>query len=119
LHGLSHREFGDHTSSFALLSETASAAMGRFRGRTHERLITEGRDRNYEVAHALGRLFVPFTQDGHSLSHRVARNIATIEEIVAACNDGNKGNEIVLEGLPSYDDIRNKGLGAFLNAPPN
>jgi predicted deacylase len=116
LHGLSHREFGDHTSSFALLSETTSAAMGRFRGRTDERLITEGRDRNYEIAHALGRLFVPFTQDGHSLSHRVARNIATIEEIVAAYNDGNKGNEIILEGLPSYDDIRNKGIGAFLNS---
>ena len=39
LHGLSHREFGDHTAAFALLSETASAAMGRFRGRTDTALI--------------------------------------------------------------------------------
>lgn len=118
LHGLSHREFGDHTSSFALLSETASAAMGRFRGRTNEALITEGSDRNYEIAHALGRLFVPFTADGHPLKHRVARNMATIEEIVAAYNDGNKGNEIVLDDLPGYDDVRKKGIGAFLRSSP-
>ena len=55
--------------------------MGRFRGRTNESLITEGIDRNYEIAHALGRLFVPFTQAGHPLKNRVARNMATIEEI--------------------------------------
>jgi hypothetical protein len=116
LHGLSHREFGDHTSSFALLSETASAAMGRFRGRTNETLITHGTDRNYEIAHALGRLFVPFGQDGHPLKHRVARNMATIEEIVAAYNDGNKGTEIILDDLPSYDDVQNKGIGAFLRS---
>lgn len=30
LHGLSYREFGDHTAAFALLSETASAAWADF-----------------------------------------------------------------------------------------
>lgn len=118
LHGLSHREFGDHTSSFALLSETASAAMGRFRGRTNENLITHGGDRNYEIAHALGRLFVPFTQEGHPLKSRVARNLATIEEIIAAYNESNKGNEIILDGLPSYDEVQSKGIGAFLRTAP-
>jgi predicted deacylase len=114
LHGLSHREFGDHTPSFALLSETASAAMGRFRGRTNENLITQGNDRNYEIAHALGRLFVPFTQEGHPLKHRVARNMATIEEIISAYNESNKGREIILDNLPSFDDVQSKGIGAFL-----
>lgn len=118
LHGLSHREFGDHTPSFALLSETASPAMGRFRGRTDQNLITQGQDKNYEIAHALGRLFVPFGKEGHSLQHRVARNMATIEEIVAAYNEGNKGNELVLEDLPSYDDVMKKGIGAFLRSSP-
>ena len=114
LHGLSHREFGDHTPSFALLSETASAAMGRFRGRTNENLITQGNDRNYQIAHALGRLFVPFTQEGHPLKHRVARNMATIEEIISAYNESNNGREIILDNLPSFDDVQSKGIGAFL-----
>jgi hypothetical protein len=117
LHGLSHREFGDHSSAFALLSETASAAMGRFRGRTDTSLITEGTDRNYEAAHQLGRLFVPFTSEGHPLKSRVARNMATIEEIVAAFNEANAGNEIVLKNLPGYDEILREGIGAFLLPP--
>ena len=118
LHGLSHREFGDHTSAFALLSETASAAMGRFRGRTDTSLVIDGIDRNYEAAHRLGRLFVPFTATGHPLKSRVARNMATIEEIIAAYNESNRGNEIVLEELPSYDAVMEKGLGAFLRPSP-
>jgi predicted deacylase len=118
LHGLSHREFGDHTSAFALLSETASAAMGRFRGRTETSLVTEGVDRNYEAAHRLGRLFVPFTASGHPLKQRVARNMATIEEIIAAYNESNPGREIVIEGLPSYDTVMENGIGAFLRPPP-
>jgi hypothetical protein len=117
LHGLSHREFGDHTPAFSLLSETASAAMGRFRGRTDASLVTEGTDHNYEVAHGLGRLFVPFTATGHPLKSRVARNAATIEEIVAAYNEANPGKEIVLEDLPSYDAVMEKGIGAFLKPP--
>jgi hypothetical protein len=40
--------------------------------------------------------------------------MATIEEIIAAYNDSNAGNEIVLDHLPSYDDVQNKGIGAFL-----
>jgi hypothetical protein len=117
LHGLSHREFGDHTPAFALLSETASAAMGRFRGRTDAALVTEGIDPNYEAAHRLRRLFVPFTATGHPLKLRVARNMATIEEIVAAYNEANTGNEIVLENLPDYEAVIQKGIGAFLLPP--
>jgi Succinylglutamate desuccinylase / Aspartoacylase family len=118
LHGLSHREFGDHTFAFALLSETASAAMGRFRGRTDALLVVDGIDRNYEAAHRLGRLFVPFTTTGHPLRSRVARNMATIEEIIAAYNESNPGKEIVLDDLPSYDGVMEKGIGAFLGPPP-
>jgi predicted deacylase len=114
LHGLSHREFGDHTAAFALLSETASAAMGRFRGRTDTALIVDGTDRNYEIAHGLGRLFVPFTPAGHPLRERVARNMATIEEILTAYNETNPGKEILLDNLPAYEAVMEKGIGAFL-----
>jgi hypothetical protein len=114
LHGLSHREFGDHTSAFALLSETASAAMGRFRGRTEEALITEGIDPNYEAANKLGRLFVDFTSTGHPLKSRVARNMATIEEIIAAYNEGHPAKPVVIEALPSYAAVMQNGIGSFL-----
>jgi hypothetical protein len=118
LHGLSHREFGDHTPAFALLSETASAAMGRFRGRTDPSLVINGTDHNYEAADKLGRLFVPFTAEGHSLNSRVARNMATIEEIVAAYNETNPAQPIVIEALPGYEAVMQQGVGAFLRPSP-
>jgi hypothetical protein len=119
LRGLSHREFGDHTAAFALLSETASAAMGRFRGRTDAALIINGIDRNYEIAHGHGRLFVPFTPTGHPLRQRVARNMASIEEIITAYNETNPGKEILLENLPGYEPVMEKGIGAFFNPAPS
>jgi hypothetical protein len=114
LHGLSHREFGDHTPAFALLSETASAAMGRFRGRTDAALVTEGVDGNYQAAHGLGRLFVEFGPAGHSLKSRVARNMATVEQILVAYNEANPGKEIAIEALPAYEAVMKEGVGRFL-----
>ena len=114
LHGLSHREFGDHTSAFALLSETASAAMGRFRGRTDAALVTEGIDENYVAVNKQGRLFVEFGATGHPLKNRVARNMATIEEMLTAYNEAEFTRQIVVDNLPNYDAIMEKGIGAFL-----
>jgi predicted deacylase len=114
LHGLSHREFGDHSEAQALLSETANPGMGRFRGRTDATLIVEGKDDNYVAAAKLKRLFVPFDASGHPLSSRVARQIATIEELLNAYNDANAEVGFKLSGLPEYDAVRTKGLGAFL-----
>ena len=118
LHGLSHREFGDHTEAQALLSETANPAMGRFRGRTDEALVVEGKDGNYVAAAKLKRLFVPFDASGHPLSSRVARQIATIEEMLSAYNDAHAEHSFALAGLPPYDELRSKGIGAFLRAGP-
>ena len=64
LHGLSHREFGDHTNALSVLAETANPAMGRFRGRTSLDLVVDGKDPNYVRAAALRRLFVRFDDNG-------------------------------------------------------
>lgn len=118
LHGLSHREFGDYTPALALLAETADPAMGRFRGRTDEDLVVNGRDENYVLAARLKRLFVPFDASGHPLSSRVARHLVTIEELLNAWNDANAERPFAITGLPAYDDVRSKGVGAFLRSPP-
>lgn len=118
LHGLSHREFGDHTTAYALLAETANPGMGRFRGRTDERLIVGGRDENYLRAARLKRLFVPFTEKGHPLEGRVARHLAAVEETLGAYNEAHPDAPIVIEGLPAYDEVVRQGLGPFLRPPP-
>ena len=119
LHGLSHREFGDHTRALALLAETANPAMGRLRGKTDTALVVAGRDPNYVRAARLGRLFVPFTDAGHPLAGRVARQLATIDELIKAHNDATPANRFEVSGLPDYAAVRTKGLGAFLRAAPD
>lgn len=114
LRGLSHREFGDHTEAFAILSETANPAMGRFRGRTDEHLVVEGRDPNYVRAAGLGRLFVPFDDKGHPLRERTARQIATIEELLFAYNEANTDRAVEVTKIPPYEGILANGIGDYL-----
>jgi predicted deacylase len=118
LHGLSHREFGDHTGAQAMLTESANPAMGRFRGRTSEQLVVEGRDTNYVRAARLKRLFVAFDDKGWPLKLRVARHLAAIEEILSAWNELNPETPIVVEDIPPYTDVIARGLGAYLRPPP-
>jgi Succinylglutamate desuccinylase / Aspartoacylase family len=118
LHGLSHREFGDFTNAEAVLTESANPAMGRFRGRTGEELVVEGRDPNYVRAARLKRLFVAFDEQGWPLKLRVARNLAAIEELINAYNDVHPETPIEIENMPAYRDVIAKGIGAFLRPPP-
>ena len=118
LRGLSHREFGDHTHAEAILSESANPAMGRFRGALSADLVVEGRDPNYERAHDLQRLFVPFGPDGQPLSLRTARNLATVQELLTAFNELNPDRAILVTDVPEYEDVIDRGLGPFLLPPP-
>jgi hypothetical protein len=118
LHGLSHREFGDHTNAQAVLAETPNPAMGYFRGRLSEDLLVRGKDENYVEAARMGRLFVPFDENGWPLEKRVARHLTAVKEVVNAYNDLHPEAPIVIEGIPGYDDLIARGLGAFLQPPP-
>lgn len=118
LRGLSHREFGDHTDAFALLSETANPAMGRFRGRTDEALVVDGLDDNYVRAAGLKRLFVPFDEKGHPLKQRTARQLATVEEMLIAYNEAVPDKPIVVDKIPPYEEVAGKGIGGYLLPPP-
>ncbi|NLU09891.1 MAG: succinylglutamate desuccinylase [Tepidanaerobacter acetatoxydans] len=114
-HGLTHRELGDYTDTLAVLMETANAAQGRLRGRTDEHLVLTGKDKEYVKAAKLGRLFVPYDENGHPLEERVGRHVTGIMELVKAYNEQNPDRGIVIENVPSYDELLNKGLGEFLN----
>ena len=118
LHGLSHREFGDHTNALSVLAETANPAMGRFRGRTSLDLVVDGKDPNYVRAAALRRLFVRFDDNGWPLRLRVARHLAAVQEIINAYNELNPEAPVEIENFPDYRQINEKGLGAFLLPPP-
>jgi predicted deacylase len=115
---LSHREWGDNTQAMAILLESANASHGRLKGKTSPALILEGKDKNYTKAAKLGRLFVPYGEEGIPLKLRVARHLAAIKSILSSLEELHPEKRIEIKNMPSSNEVRKKGLGPFLN-PPN
>ncbi len=118
LHGLTHREIGDHTEALAVLMETANPAQGRLRGKTSADLVLTGKDRMYIKAFGAKRLYVDFGEEGHPLSGRVCRHLAGIDEFLKAFSEATPEKAVILGSLPAPEDIRSQGIGPFLNAVP-
>lgn len=114
LRGLTHRELGDHTEALAVLMETTNPSQGRLRGRTNAELVVSGKDRMYLKAYGMGRLAVEFDEKGHPLTERVARHLAGIEEFLKAYSEMDPSKAILVEGIPSPEEITTVGLGKFL-----
>jgi len=114
LRGLTHRELGDATKTLTILMETANPSQGRLRGRTDANLVLTGKDVCYVKAQKLGRLYVPFDENGHPLEGRVGRQLAAINEFVFALGMEFPEYAMAIDGIPSYFDLLEKGVGAFL-----
>ncbi|MDR3229915.1 MAG: succinylglutamate desuccinylase/aspartoacylase family protein [Synergistaceae bacterium] len=115
LRGLSHREWGDFSDTLPILMEVANPSQGRLRGRTDEALALTGKDRAYAKAAGLGRLFVPWDENGKPLDMRVARHLTAIMTFLSMMEffvDENKVIEI--DGLPAYQELVDQGIGKWL-----
>ena len=114
LHGLTHRELGDYTNTYAVLMETANASQGRLRGKTDENLVLTGKDPTYVKAQKIGRLFVPYDENGHPIEERVGRHLTGVIQHIIVMGENEPDKEIIIEGLPSYEDLQKNGVGAYL-----
>ncbi len=115
LHGLTHRELGDHTDALVVLMETTNPSQGRLRGKMNADLVVSGQDKMYVKAAGSKRLFVEFDEKGHPLTERVSRHLAGIEEFLKAYSEANPGRPISAVSIPSPEEIMTGGLGKFLN----
>jgi len=114
LHGLSHRELGDATSTLAILMETTNPGQGRLRGRTDADLVITGRDRFYVLASDQHRLSVPFPPSGWPLNVRVARHLAGVIALASGLGDVLPGRRVQITGIPAYADVVSRGIGVLL-----
>lgn len=114
LRGLSHREWGDFAKTRAILLETANASHGRLKGRPSASLIIEGKDKNYQKAAQLGRLFVPFNEEGIPLKRRVSRHLASLNALISGLCELHPALSIQLDNLPSPEAVEQAGIGTFL-----
>lgn len=114
LRGLSHRELGDSTDTYAVLMETANASQGRLRGATNAELALTGKDKMYVKAAKLGRLFVPWDENGHPIEERVGRHLTGIRFFFEALTNSDEAKTLLVSDIPPYDSLLEKGIGAFL-----
>jgi hypothetical protein len=94
--------------------ETANPAQGRLRGRTDAALVVSGRDRYFAAAARRGRLNVPFDDRGWPIDLRVARHLAGVTQFLADLGTLDEAKAISVSGLPAWEEVVARGLGAYL-----
>ena len=117
LHGLSHREIGDHTPSISLLLEAPEPFLDATRGRTDRALLLEGKDDFVLKAGKHGLLFEKMDEKGWPIDVRVGRHCSTLIHILELWSDESPDKAVVAKEIPRYAEIIKKGIGSFLRDP--
>ncbi len=117
LHGLSHREIGDHTSAISLLLEAPEPMLDATRGRTDRALLLEGKDEFIVKAGKHGLLFEKMDETGWPIDKRVGRHCSTILQIIELWSEEHPKKALIIKNVPRYTEIIAKGTGAFLHNP--
>jgi hypothetical protein len=117
LRGLTHREIGDFTDSYAVLMETPEPFIDKFVGPMTEALMLTGKDEFMQTAADRGLLYAEYDiKTGATLDYRVARHLAGAAEVVKQMGEFHPAKKIVAM-WPSYPEIMEKGIGAYLHDP--
>jgi len=117
LHGLSHREIGDHTDAISLLLEAPEPFLDATRGRTDRALLLEGKDEFVVKAGRHGLLFEKMDENGWPIDVRVGRHCSTILQILELWSEEKPDKTVKVREVPRYTDVIEKGTGYFLRNP--
>lgn len=117
LHGLSHREIGDHSDAASLLFEAPEPFLDATRGITGRKQLLEGKDEFVVKAGKHGLLYAPIDEKGWPIDVRVGRHLSAVLQTFATWNEMNPGREIVCSEVPRYAEVIKNGIGAYLKNP--
>jgi hypothetical protein len=117
LRGLTHREVGDFTDSFAVLMESPEPFIEKFAGPMTEDLMLNGRDEFIQTAATRGLLYTDYDiKTGASLDYRVGRHLAGAAEIIKQMGEFFPDKALRVT-WPTYAEVMKQGVGAFLHDP--
>ena len=117
LHGLSHREIGDHTDAMSVLFESPEPFLDRVRGVTDEHLLLTGKDPFVMAAGAHKLLYAPIDENGWPIDVRVGRHVSTLLTVLDVFSQADPAKAVAVQGVPRYKDVVDRGIGAFLQDP--
>ncbi len=76
-----------------------------------------GKDDFVQRAGKAGLLYWPIDEKGWPIEVRVGRHVATIEKVFEVWGLLNPEKPLAVEGLPSYQELTERGVGAFFGDP--
>ena len=117
LHGLSHREKGDHTKAISLLLESPEPMLDACRGRTNRKLLLEGKDSFLVKAYQHGLLFEKIDENGWPIEKRVGRHTSSLLQIAELWTAEHPDKGIIINHIPKYSEVIKNGVGAYLLNP--
>ena len=122
LHGLSHREIGDHSDAISLLFEAPEPFLDATRGRTTREQLLTGKDEFVVRAGEHGLLFERIDENGWPIDVRVGRHTSAVLQTMEIWTMDHPDRPMVCVGVPRYAEVVARGIGAFLwdpaQAPP-
>ncbi|MFC1575634.1 succinylglutamate desuccinylase/aspartoacylase family protein [Gemmatimonadota bacterium] len=117
LHGLSHREVGDHSEAVSLLFEAPEPFLDATRGRTTREQLLTGKDEFVVKAGEAGLLFEAMDENGWPVDVRVGRHTSAVLMTMELWPELNPGRPLICSGVPRYGEIIEEGLGHWLRDP--
>jgi hypothetical protein len=117
LRGLTHREIGDFTNSFAVLMESPEPFIDKFVGPMTEELMLTGRDEFMQIAADRGLLYADYNmKTGATLDYRVGRHLGGAAEVIKQMGEFYPAKKIGVT-WPTYAELMQRGIGYFLHDP--
>jgi len=117
LHGLSHREIGDHSQAVSLLLEAPEPFLDATRGITTEESLLSGQDEFVVKAGQHGLLFEKIDEKGWPIALRVGRHTSSILQIAETWTEDNPAKGLTITGVPRYAELVANGVGHYLRNP--
>lgn len=117
LHGLSHREIGDHSPAFGLLFETPEPFLDATRGVTSAGVLLSGKDEFVVRAGKAGLLYERIDEKGWPIDVRVGRHTSSVAQVLQTWSDDHAERPIVARSIPRYQDVVTHGTGFYLKDP--
>ena len=117
LHGLSHREIGDHSQAISLLFEAPEPFLDATRGITTREQLLTGKDEFVVKAGKHGLLFEKIDENGWPIAVRVGRHTSTLLQVAETWGEDHPGKRLVVTGVPRYKELIANGVGHYLHDP--
>lgn len=117
LHGLSHREIGDHTEAASLLFEAPEPFLDATRGRTTAEVLLSGKDEFVAKAGRHGLLFEKMDDKGWPISVRVGRHTSSVLQTLVSWTEFYPEKPVVCRNVPRYAEVIENGVGHYLHDP--